>query len=116
MHSPGGHTIIRQASVRRSYRHSSSWIYLEATLGRQFSFVICCFVVGGAERQEGGGLACAWTTGGPKVLWHQRPDEAPGGAEGTVTTEQQFCFILLLLLTCHISTRKSSKFIEIGSL
>jgi len=35
-------------------------------------------VVGGAEPQEGGGLA-------PKC-----PDEAPGGAEGTVTiTEKQ---------------------------
>jgi len=27
---------------------------------------------------------------------YQCPDEAPGGAEGTVTTEQQFCFLLLL--------------------
>jgi len=30
--------------------------------------------------------------------------EAPSGAEGTVATEQQFCFVLLLLLTCQIST------------
>jgi len=47
----------------------------------------------GAERQEGGGLARAWTTRGPKMLRRQRPDEAPGGAEGTVTTKQQFCFV-----------------------
>ena len=33
-----------------------------------FSFVICCFVSGGAELQEGSGLARAWTTRGPKVL------------------------------------------------
>jgi len=32
---------------------------------------------------------------------HQCLDEASGGAEGTVATEQQFCFVLLLLLTCH---------------
>jgi len=41
---------------------------LEATLGRPFSFVIYFFVVGGAEPQEGGGLARAWTTCGPKML------------------------------------------------
>jgi len=50
----------------------------------------------GAEPQEGGGLR-AWSEGAQ----HQCPDEAPGGAEGTVATEQQFCFVLLLILTCH---------------
>jgi len=35
-------------------------------------------VAGGAEPQEGSGLARAWTT---------------GGTEGTVATEQSFCFV-----------------------
>jgi len=50
-------------------------------------------VAGRAEPQEGGGLARAWTTCGPKMQQHQCPDEAPGGAEGTVATEQCFCFV-----------------------
>jgi len=58
-------------------------------------------MAGIAEPQEGLGLARAWTTCGPKMLRHQRPDEALCGAEGTVTMEQRFCFVLLLLLTCH---------------
>jgi len=33
---------------------------------------------------------------------HQCADEAPGGAERTVAMEQQFCLVLLLLLTCHL--------------
>jgi len=63
------------------------------------SFAVSWLGDGGAEPQEGGGLARAWTTCGPKMLRHQRPDEAPGGVEGTVATEQQFCYVLLLLLT-----------------
>ena len=50
---------------------------------------------GGAELQKGGGLARAWTTRGPKTedTQYKCPNEAPSGAEGTVDTEQRFCFV-----------------------
>jgi len=60
---------------------------LEATRGCPFTFVIRYFVVGRAEPQEGGGLARAWTTCRSEGTQYQCPDEAPGGAEGTVATE-----------------------------
>jgi len=56
----------------------------------------------GSRAPEGGGLARAWTTPGPKVPRHQCPDEAPGGAEGTRgqwTRNSAFASFLLLLLT-----------------
>jgi len=43
-------------------------------------------VAGGAVPQNGGGLARAWTDGGPKVPRNQCPDEAPVGVDGTVAT------------------------------
>ena len=52
-------------------------------------------MAGGAELQEGGRLARAWTTCGPNVLRHQCPDEAPGGAE---LDSGHGAAILLLLL------------------
>ena len=51
---------------------------LGSNTGTQFSFVIFCFVSGGAELQEGGGLARAWTTCGPKVLSTNAPMKRRG--------------------------------------
>jgi len=67
--------------------------YLEAMWGRPFSFVIAASWLGELSPRKAVGLLGP----GPHVVrrchGHQRPDEAPGGAEGTVATEQQFCFI-----------------------
>ena len=79
---------------------------MEATLGRQFSFIICCFVSGGAELQEGGGLARAWTKRGPKVLSTNAPMKRRG--HGTA--------ILLGFAVASYPHENRSKFIEIGSL
>jgi len=39
-----------------------------------------------------------------KGAWHQRPDEAPGGTEGTVETEQRFCSCFLLVILAKYIT------------
>jgi len=77
-HSIGLHTSIWQLSVRRPYRHSSSWIELEAERGRPYRLRHRGFVAGGAEPQEGARLARAWTTIMlSEGAWHQFPDKAP---------------------------------------
>ena len=39
------------------------------------------------------GLDHAWSEG----TQYQCPDEVPGGAEGTVSTEQRFCFVFAVV-------------------
>jgi len=76
---------------------------LEATRGRSFSFVNRHSLLRGwGSRAPGRRWACSgldhmW----PEGTQYQCPDEAPGGAEGTVATEQRFCFVLLLLVICE---------------
>ena len=60
---------------------------LERSGGRPAELLLVNSVVGGAEPQEGGGLARAWTDWRSEGALHQCPDEAQGSAEGTVATE-----------------------------
>ena len=60
---------------------------LERSGGRPAELLLVNSVVGGAEPQEGGGLARAWTDWRSEGALRQCPDEAQGSAEGTVATE-----------------------------
>ena len=89
------HTTKWQPSVQRSYKHSISWMYLEATRGRPFSFVICCFVSG----------RHAWSEG----TQYQCPNEAPGAQRGQWTRNSNFASFCCCFFMRSISTRKSKQ-------
>jgi len=55
--------------------------------GRPAELLLVNSVVGGAEPQEGGGLARAWTDWRSEGALHQCPYQAHGSAEGTVATD-----------------------------
>jgi len=69
------------------YSTICSYFQLERSGGRPAELLLVNSVVGGAEPQEGGGLARAWTDWRSEGALHQCPDEAQGSAEGTVATE-----------------------------
>ena len=55
--------------------------------GRPDKLLLVNSVVGGADPQEGGGLARAWADWRSEAALHQCPDEAQGSAEGSVATD-----------------------------
>ena len=64
-----------------------SYYQLERSGGRPVELLLVNSVVGGADPQEGGGLARACTDWWSEGALHQCPDEAQGSAEGTAATE-----------------------------
>jgi len=66
-------------------------------------------MAGGAEPQEGGGLARAWTTHGLKVLGTNAPMKRQLAQRGQWPWNSDFASFLLLILTCHYTTRKSKQ-------
>jgi len=99
--APSIHTSIWQLSVCRLYRQSSTGIDLEAERGRPYRLCHHCFVAVEAEPQEGGGLARAWTTCGPKVLGTNAPMKRRMAQRGQWPRGSDFVSFCSLLLTCH---------------